>query len=318
MDRLPNELEWVCPDFDVALDLLRGLGMRLDSIFPADDPHTAILVHDGLTLRLTSRDSPHVEPGDLPEFRPEFVVTKAGAASVEGRAGMRYRDLIPSRLGGRYIASHITMAEGGPVADWVHFHQLAFQLISVRTGWVRVVYEDQGEPFVMAAGDMVLQPPGIRHRVLESSPGLEVVEISCPALHETVADHDMELPNGPGDPTRAFGGQHFLHHVAADAPWLPWHGAEMQPTNVREATGGFADVRTVRPGSSPVIAVPAHDGELVFGFVLEGSVSLEHAGCHALGPADAFVIPPGEAWRLADPCEDFRLLHITTGTIRSI
>ena len=38
---------------------------------------------------------------------------------------MLYRDLIPSRLGGRYIASHITIAEGGPVADWVHFHRIA-------------------------------------------------------------------------------------------------------------------------------------------------------------------------------------------------
>ena len=120
---------------------------------------------------------------------------------------MLYRDLIPSRLGGRYIASHITIPEGGPVADWVHFHRIAFQMIYVRRGWVRVVYEDQGEPFVMEAGDLVLQPPEIRHRVLESSPGLEVVEITCPALHETFADHDMSLPNGRVDRHRHFGGQ---------------------------------------------------------------------------------------------------------------
>ena len=84
---------------------------------------------------------------------------------------MLYRDLIPGRLGGRYIASLISIPEGGPVADWVHFHRVAFQMIYVRRGWVRVVYEDQGEPFVMREGDLVLQPPEIRHRVLESSPG---------------------------------------------------------------------------------------------------------------------------------------------------
>ena len=99
------------------------------------------------------------------------MLTRAGAIRGEGRAGMLYRDLIPSRLGGRYIASHITIPDGGPVADWVHFHRIALQMIFVRRGWVRVVYEDQGEPFVMNAGDMVLQPPEIRHRVLESSPG---------------------------------------------------------------------------------------------------------------------------------------------------
>ena len=92
--------------------------------------------------------------GDLPPFEPEFVLA-CGGASGEGRAGMHYRDLIPGRLGGRYIASHITIAQGGPVADWVHYHLIAFQLICIRSGWVRVVYEDQGAPFIMAAGDMV-------------------------------------------------------------------------------------------------------------------------------------------------------------------
>lgn len=315
MAQSPDELELICADFNPALDLLRGLGMRLDTIYPADDPHTAILTRDGMTVRLTSRpDAPPPSTG-LPEFRPEFVVTQAGTAPGEGRAGMQYRDLIPSRLGGRYIASHITIAEGGPVADWVHFHRIAVQLICVTQGWVRVVYEDRGEPFAMAAGDMVLQPPGIRHRVLESSAGLEVVEITCPACHETFADHDMALPNGHADPARDFSGQRFLHHVAATSPWLPWHGAEAQATGVGDATGGLAEARILRPGAAPTIAVPPHEGELVFGFVLEGSVRLEYGETWLLGPADAFVIPPGEAWRLTEASADLRLLHVTTGRL---
>ena len=104
----------------------------------------------------------------------------------------------------------------GPVADWAHFHELALQIIYVRSGWVRVVYEEQGPPFVMEAGDLVLQPPGIRHRVLESSAGLEVIEISCPAMHETLTDHEMQLPNRT-KPSRRFGRQRFLRHVAANA-----------------------------------------------------------------------------------------------------
>jgi mannose-6-phosphate isomerase-like protein (cupin superfamily) len=229
---------------------------------------------------------------------------------------MAYRDLVPSRLGGRYIASHIRIAEGGPVADWVHFHRVAFQLICVRTGWARIVYEDQGEPFVMTAGDMVLQPPRIRHRVLESSKGLEVVEITCPALHETLADHEMALPNGRSDGAREYEGQRFLHHVAANSPWTNWHGAEAQATGVRDASGGLAEACILRPGAAPIIAVPPHAGELVFGFVLEGSARLEHGESYRLGPADAFVIPPGEAWRMTQASDDFRLLHVTTGTLR--
>jgi quercetin dioxygenase-like cupin family protein len=311
----PHALELTCADFGSALDLLRRLGMRLDTIYPADEPHSATLSRDGMTVRLTSRPDGERAPDAPPNFRPQFLVTHAGADPGAGRAGMLYRDLIPGRLGGRYIASHITIADGGPVADWVHFHRIAVQLICVRRGWVRVVYEDQGAPFVMSAGDLVVQPPGIRHRVLESSLGLEVVEITCPALHETVADHELALPNGDAMVARDYGGQHFLHHLAASSPWRPWHGAEAQETGVFQATGGLADARIVRSGDSPAVAVPPHDGELVFGFVLEGSVRLERDDAYSLGPADCFVMPPGEPWRLTQASNDFRLLHVTTEKI---
>jgi quercetin dioxygenase-like cupin family protein len=304
----------VCEELAVAIERLRAEGARLDVIYPADEPHTAILEHRGRRVRLTT--SPFApRPGDLSEFRPEFLLTKAGASPGEGRAGMLYRDLIPSRLGGRYIASHITIADGGPVSDWVHFHRILFQLIFVRRGWVRVVYEDQGEPFVMQTGDLVVQPPGIRHRVLESSAGLEVVEIGCPALHETVADHELSLPTGRDDPARDFGGQRFLHHVAARGQWTPFHEGEAQQTEVRQATNGLVDLRIVRPADSDSIHFPPHDGELVFGFLLEGSAQLQYGGSHPVDAADAFVIPPGESWRLDALSSDFRLLHVTTACV---
>lgn len=313
MSGRPARIDLVSPDFDAALELLRGAGLRLDVIYPADKPHTAILAQEGCTVRLTSEpEAP--PPGGPLAFRSEFVLTRSGVAGGEGRAGMLYRDLIPGRLGGAYIASHIAIPEGGPVADWVHFHKVAFQMIHVRRGWVRVVYEDQGEPFVMHAGDLVLQPPEIRHRVLESSPGLEVIEVGCPALHETFADHELALPNRR-DAARAFAGQRFLRHVAAKAPWTPFHGGESQETSMVEATGGLAEVRTIRQGSSPTIDIPPHNGELVFGFVLEGSAQLERDGRLSLGSADTFVIPPGEPWSLSNMSGDFRLLHVTTGKI---
>jgi quercetin dioxygenase-like cupin family protein len=188
-------------------------------------------------------------------------------------------------------------------------------MIYVRKGWVRVVYEDQGEPFVMRAGDMVLQPPEIRHRVLESSPGLEVVEISGPALHETLADHDMALPNGRVDSGRSFAAQYFLRHVAADTPWTPLHGMEAQETAMDQATSGLAEVRTFRSVASTVAAFPPHDGELMFGFVLEGSANLHFGETYKLAPADAFVIPPGENWSLSDASDDLRFLQVTTARL---
>jgi quercetin dioxygenase-like cupin family protein len=307
-----SDREIVAGDFNAALDDLRREGFRLDVIYPADDPHTAILSRASERVRLTTQPGAPDPRADLPSFVPQFVLTRAGADPGEGRAGMLYRDLIPSRLGGRYIASHIAIREGGPVADWVHFHRIAFQMIAVRRGWVRVVYEDQGEPFVMEAGDMVLQPPQIRHRVLESSPGLEVVEITCPALHETFADHEMSLPSGKVHPDRKFGRQSFLRHVAKDTPWTPFNGGEAQKTAMGNATGGLAEVRVVKRSGTSKIAFAPHDGELVFGFVLDGLARLDYAGVHVLGPAGLFVIPPGEAWTLSAASDDLRLLHVTT------
>lgn len=309
-----NEREIVCEDLSLALDGLKREGFRLDVIYPADDPHTALLSRAGEGVRLTTRPDAQRPSQELPRFEPEFVLTKADGKAGQGRAGMLYRDLIPNRLGGRYIASHIRVDQGGPVSDWVHYHQIAVQLIAVRRGWVRVVYEDQGEPFVMDAGDLVLQPPGIRHQVLESSPGLEVVEITCPALHETFADHELALPNG-SDRARRFGAQHFLHHIAARAPWTPCGGGEGQETRIAQATGGLAEARIVRPSAGAPLTFPPQDGELAFGFALEGWAHLEFRGRHPLGPADCFVIPPAETWRLLDPSDDFRLLAVATARL---
>jgi quercetin dioxygenase-like cupin family protein len=305
-----SEREIVCEDLSLAIDDLRREGFQLDVIYPADDPATALLSKGGETVRVTLPAAPRL-PETFPPFVPEFLVTRAAEEAGQGRAGMLYRDLIPGRLGGRIIASHITIGEGGPVADWVHFHRVLLQLIYVRRGWVRVVYEDQGEPFVMEAGDLVLQPPLIRHRVVESAAGLEVVEISAPALHETFADHELELPNGER-PQRMFGGQRFLRHIASDTAWTPFNGGQAQETAIAQATGHLAEVRTIRPAGASEMSFPAHDGELVFGFVLEGRAVL---GRHRLGPADAFVIPPEEPWGLTGMSSDFRLLHVTTACL---
>ena len=305
-----SEIELVCTEFGPALELLKGAGFRLDVIYPADDPHTALLSRNGEAVRLTSNpgESP---PAELPPFEPRFVLSRAGGEAGEGRAGMLYRDLIPKRLGGRYIASHISIPEGGPVADWVHYHRIQFQMIYVRRGWVKVVYEGQGEPFVMQSGDMVLQPPEIRHRVLENSAGLEVVEIGCPALHATLADHDMSLPNGIADPQRDFSGQQFLRHQAAATPWTAFAGGEAQESGMEDATGGLAQARTIHAPQGN-LSFPGHGGELVFAFVLDGTARLDFEGEHEFGPADSFVIPPDAPWSIADASADFRMLHVTT------
>jgi len=308
-----NERRIVCEDLDLAIDELKREGFRLDVIYPADDPQCAVLSSADETALVLTPGAPPLPEG-LPPFRPEFILSKAGASPGQGRVGMFYRDLIPGRLGGRYIASHITIPKGGLVSDWVHYHRIALQLIYVRRGWVRVVYQDGGEPFVMREGDLVIQPPQIRHRVLESSAGLEVVEVSAPAVHATFADHELELPTG-SNPGRIYGGQYFLHHVAAETPWTSADEGLAQETEVAIATSGLAEVRSLRPRNGESLSFGGHGGELVFGFVLDGSAVLDYRGLHEVGPADAFVVPPGHPWRLTHPSSHFRLLHVTTARL---
>ena len=251
--------ELLLPSRDLHADLAffrERLGFRLDSIFPADDPAQAVLSGHGVRIRLERGaaeapgairlhcDDPgafgngerelhapggtRIELRDLhpclrrPPTRHALVVQRQGAdgsAWGVGRAGMQYRDLIPGRLGGAIIASHIRIPEAGPVPDDVHYHIAAFQLIYCYRGWVDLVYEDQGPPFRLEAGDCLIQPPQIRHRVLESSAGLEVIEIAVPAEHLTALDHALELPTGRMRPHRDFGGQRFCRHLARDAVW---------------------------------------------------------------------------------------------------
>jgi hypothetical protein len=119
------------------------------------------------------------------------------------------------------------------------------------------------------------------------------------------------LPNTTGDPSRQWSGQLFLMHVGAKAPWTSFAGGQAQETAIAEATDGFAEVRTLRSKSEPIY-FDAHDGELVFGFVLDGSATLEFQGSHALAAADSFVVSPGEGFAIRDASPDFRLVHVTT------
>jgi quercetin dioxygenase-like cupin family protein len=263
----------------------KTLGMRLERIHPADDPRVAVVSGHGLRIRLETSEAP---PGDIrlladdpvliaggetalvspggtrvgieplapPVIQPPtehaFVVRRLadGAPWVVGRAGMEYRDLVPGRLGGAMIASHIRIPTGGPVPDMVHYHRVGFQLIFCIRGWVDVVYEDQGGPRRLFPGDCFVQPPEIRHRVLHASDGIEVIEIGVPAEHATVIDHDMTLPTPHDRPDRAFHGQRFVHNRAEGAAWAPARlpGFIARDTTVAENTGGVAAVTVLRPG----------------------------------------------------------------------
>lgn len=338
---------------DLAADIgffTKDLGFRMQTIFPADDPKVATLQGFGLTLRLnrdgaltsgvvrilcddpvliadgqTSLTSPggtRVDivlsdpPVETPAPTKEFVVRRLSdqAPWVVGRAGMQYRDLIPSRLGGSIIASHIRIPDGGPVPDMVHYHSVGFQLIYCYKGWVDLVYEGQGEPFRLHAGNCVIQPPEIRHRVLYASDNIEVIEIGVPAEHVTTIDHEMELPTPEETPDRLFEGQKFVHHQKQDAQ-LASHrlsGFDARDTTIAQHTDGVADVKIISPNATPP-KWASHTSGIQFNFVLEGSLELEAEGQATanLSAGDAFVVPPDLFTRYSTASADLEILEVS-------
>ena len=131
--------------------------------------------------------------------------------------------------------------------------------------------------------------------------------------HATRPATKDELQNLFDHLERALDQSGFLPHKAAEAPWMPFGAAEAQETAMSEATDGLASVRTLRPGANDTLDFPPHDGELVFGFVLDGSATLDRHG--ELSPADSFVIQPDNSWRLSEMSPDFRLLYVTTAAL---
>jgi mannose-6-phosphate isomerase-like protein (cupin superfamily) len=319
-----------CHDLDRAIALFVQLGLRLETIVPADDPSVALLGGRDARVRLIRSEPGQARDHALesevgralaldprPPLRPSYSVARADSAWRIGRAGMQYRDLIPDRQGGRYIASHIRITEGGPVPDYVHYHAVEFQMIYCYQGWVRVVYEDQGEPFVMRAGDCVLQPPQIRHRVLEASPGLEVIEISAPAIHATHVDHELALPTAPLRPDRAFSGQRFARyqagHTEVARTRVPDRAGiasfEVIDLGIAAATGGIAAARVLRfRGPGQAEQRYRHGAELMFHVVLRGALTLDHTD--RLGAADAFVVPAGQAFTWSSLSPELELLEV--------
>ncbi len=335
-----------------------SLKMKLDMIYPADNPEIAVLSGHGIRLRiekdapegpgtirllcadpdgfaggerlLTAPNGTRIEideldpPLVLPKTEHAFVVRRLAdqAPWVIGRAGMAYRDLVPTRLGGAMIASHIQVPDG-PVPDMVHFHKIGFQLIFCIRGWVDVLYEDQGGLRRLHAGDCFIQPPEIRHKVVASGDSVEVIEIGVPAEHVTEIDHAMVLPNGVERPEREWRGQRFVHNLARDGEFEPFRipGFEARDTTINRNTRGVASVMVVRP----LIGVAdcpwtRHDGDIVFNFVMDGTMTLEGEGKEPfeLSPGDAFVIPPGMATRYRNPTADIRLLEVSLpGTFRT-
>jgi mannose-6-phosphate isomerase-like protein (cupin superfamily) len=98
------------------------------------------------------------------------------------RKCFEYRDLgIKAATVGNYHAHVIRAVDQEEDGIGLHRHnEIEFQMVYILKGWMRFWYEGEGE-VVAKQGTCILQPPAVKHDVLEWSNDLELLEITSPA-----------------------------------------------------------------------------------------------------------------------------------------
>jgi quercetin dioxygenase-like cupin family protein len=145
------------------------------------------------TAKATSRKTTSAKPGKPPKINwgpQQFMVShlKDGVFKAGLRAYAQYRDLGVEKATSGAVQAHVIRLKGKcdpKVVSIPHYHGVQFQMIYFLKGWMVGEYEGHGR-VKMTAGSCWIQPPGIRHTVLDYSPDCEMVEIILPAHFKTV------------------------------------------------------------------------------------------------------------------------------------
>jgi quercetin dioxygenase-like cupin family protein len=124
--------------------------------------------------------------------RPAQTFTVSHQSEQDFAVGLRryaqYRDLGMAKATQGMVQAHVIRfvppCDPQEVAK-LHFHDVDLQMIYVLKGWIETELDGAGA-HVMRAGSCWLQPPRIRHKVLDYSDDCEVLEIVLPADFKTV------------------------------------------------------------------------------------------------------------------------------------
>ncbi len=128
-----------------------------------------------------------------PKTRPKQHVAVSHHREEDFRAdGLRayaqYRDLGIADATGGLARAHVIRLQGpcNPAeVSKLHYHDVEFQMVYVLKGWVKSYMDGQGET-LMLQGSCWIQPPRIRHMILDYSDDVELLEVILPADFKTV------------------------------------------------------------------------------------------------------------------------------------
>jgi mannose-6-phosphate isomerase-like protein (cupin superfamily) len=104
------------------------------------------------------------------------------------RTYAKYRDLGMAKATGGMVQAHVIRFVPPCRPEDVsklHYHDVEFQMVYVLKGWIKTELEGQGA-HVMRPGSAWIQPPKIKHKVLDYSDDCELLEVILPADFETV------------------------------------------------------------------------------------------------------------------------------------
>lgn len=124
--------------------------------------------------------------------RPKHKFTVSHHRDEDFLTGLReyakYRDLGMSDATGGMVQAHVIRMIP-PVnpeeVSKLHYHDVEFQMVYVLKGWIKNEFEGYG-PQLMRQGTAWIQPPLIKHTVLDYSDDCELLEIILPAEFDTV------------------------------------------------------------------------------------------------------------------------------------
>ncbi len=133
-----------------------------------------------------------------------FEVRQANGAEYETdglREEFMYRDLGIADATKGHVHAHIIKAkhlDGGH--NGLHRHVVDWQFAMVLKGWVSFFYEDHGL-IKYEEGDAVTIPGNTLHELKDYSVDLELLEITSPAVYETIKVDGTQMPT-PGQKVR--------------------------------------------------------------------------------------------------------------------
>src|SRR5215216_1280513 len=121
--------------------------------------------------------------------KQEFMVSHHREEDFEEglRSYAKYRDLGVAKATHGMVQAHVIRMVppcDPAVVSKRHYHDVDFQMIYVLKGWMKGEYE--GQEVTVREGSCWLQPPRIKHTVLDYSDDCELLEIILPAEFDTV------------------------------------------------------------------------------------------------------------------------------------